>query len=377
MHPHPADKSLDRRSFLARAGLGLGAAALSPLLARAQSGGDAPPPGKSLGVALVGLGGYAMGELAPALRKTQRCHLAALVTGTPEKRARYGQEYGIPDSHIYDYETFDRIADNPDVDIVYVVLPNSMHAEFSIRAAQAGKHVICEKPMAVSVAESEAMIAAAKKAGVSLNIGYRLHYDPYNQAIAALAKSRRFGAPKYVQAEFAFKTGNPDQWRLKKALAGGGAMMDVGIYCIQAARYATGEEPIAVSAREYKTDLEKFAEVDETIVWQMDFPSGALASATTSYNFRAERLHVGYANENATAELSPAYIYRGLAGRIQRDALDFGNPSQQAAHMDAVAASLQGGAPTTTGGDEGLRDMRIIEAIYESIAAGGKKVELT
>lgn len=365
-----------RRSFLLKAGAGLGMAALYSSLPFAPLAAAQGKGGKKLGVALVGLGNYAMGELAPALQKTEHCYLAALVTGTPEKAKRYGRQYNIPDTHIYNYETYEQMADNPDIDIVYVVLPNSMHAEYTIRAAKIGKHVICEKPMAVSVEESRQMIEACEANNVTLNVGYRLHYDPHHQAIMDLARTQPHGPAKFVQSEFSFKTNNPNQWRLKRALAGGGALMDVGIYCIQAARYSTGEEPIALTAQEYKTDPVLFAEVDETITWQMEFPSGAASSSNTSYNYRAERLHVAYAEDNFNAELSPAYVYRGLQGRIGSEPLDIGDPSQQGLHMDAVAHAIKTGGDTTTSGQEGLKDMLVIEAIYQSIANGGARTPI-
>ncbi len=367
--------SLSRKNFLGIAGKGLGAITVFPFLSSSELFGGVKKEDK-LGIALVGLGSYAMGQLAPALRETKNCELVALVTGTPAKAERYGKEYNIPESHIYNYDNFDDIANNPDVDIVYVVLPNSMHAEYTIRAANSGKHVICEKPMAVSVEECEQMIAACKANNVTLNIGYRLHFEPCNQAIVAHTKSGKNGKPKYINSEFGFTIGNPNQWRLKHALAGGGAMMDVGIYCIQAARYSTQEEPIAVTAQEYKTDPVKFAEVDETITWQMEFPSGAVANCTTTYNFRTERLQVSYEQGNVRANLSPAYGYGGIRGNLGGETLDFGNPNQQALQMDAMAVSIVDGITLTTNGEEGLRDMKIIEAIYKSIAQNSARIEL-
>lgn len=332
--------------------------------------------GKNLGIALVGLGNYAMGQLAPALQKTEQCHLAALVTGTPEKEVRYGKQYNISQQHIYDYGRYDQLANDDAIDAVYVVLPNSMHAEYSIRAAEAGKHVICEKPMAVSVDECHKMMDAAKANGVTLNIGYRLHYDPHHDVLRQLVAEQKHGPAKFIQAEFSFIAGNPKQWRLNHEMAGGGALMDVGIYCLQAARYCSGEEPVAVTAREYKTDPVKFASVDETVVWEMEFPSGCVASCNTSYNYRTERLHVAYRDKNFTAELSPAFMYKGLKGRAGGKEINFDDPSQQARHMDAIARSIHGGAPTTTTGEEGLQDMKIIEAIYRSIENKGQRVEV-
>lgn len=366
--------SLSRKNFLGIAGKGLGAITVFPFLSTSELFGAVNKEGK-LGIALVGLGSYAMGQLAPALKETKNCELVALVTGTPAKAERYGKEYNIPDSHIYNYENFDDIAGNPDVDFVYVVLPNSMHAEYTIRAANAGKHVICEKPMAVSVEESEQMIAACKANNVSLQVGYRLHFEPYNQAIVNHTKSGQSGKVKYVNSEFGFTIGDPRQWRLKHALAGGGAMMDVGIYCIQAARYSTQEEPIAVIAQEYKTDPVKFAEVDETITWQMEFPSGAVANCTTSYNFSTERLQVSY-ERRTRATLSPAYGYGGIQGTFGWDKLEFANANQQALQMDAMSVAINNDTVTSASGEEGLRDMKIIEAIYKSIAQNSARIEL-
>src|SRR6187399_2354547 len=186
-----------------------------------------------LGIALVGLGNYAGGQLAPALLQTSNCYLAGIVTGTPSKIPVWKEKYNIPDKNIYNYETFDSIKDNPDIDIVYVVLPNSMHAEYTIRAAKAGKHVICEKPMALNVEECDQMIAACKAAGKKLAIGYRLHFEPNNLELVRLAREKTLGAVKKITAGFGFLIGDPTQWRLKKAMAGGGPMQDLGIYCVQ------------------------------------------------------------------------------------------------------------------------------------------------
>ena len=371
-----------RRDFLKQAGKGLCLTTLYPLFA-ANSLSAAPlateevrpdtGTGKSLGIALVGLGSYAMGQLAPVLQHhTQNCHLAALVTGTPEKAVKYGKQYSIPETHIYDYANFDTIADNPDVDVVYVVLPNSMHAEFTIRAAAAGKHVICEKPMALSAAEAQSMIDACKQHGVHLYVGYRLHYDPYHQAIIQCAREKPFGPARYVRPEFSFFMGNPKQWRLRKALAGGGAVMDLGVYCIQAARYATGLEPIAITAQEFKTDKVKFAEVDETVTFQLEFPDGAIANCTTSYSHSTNQLFISYRDNWAKAEINDAYGYDGQNGHVNNKALHFEVESQQALQIDAQCQHMLQGGPCSTTGAEGLADMKVVDALYRSLQQGGR-----
>ncbi|HJS55370.1 MAG TPA: Gfo/Idh/MocA family oxidoreductase, partial [Chitinophagaceae bacterium] len=259
-----------------------------------------------LGIALVGLGGYAGGQLAPALQQTEHCYLAGIVTGTPSKIPSWREKYKIPDKNVYNYQTFDSIRDNPDIDIIYIVLPNSMHAEYVIRAAQAGKHVICEKPMALSVADCDKMIAACKEAGKMLSVGYRLHFEPYNLEMVRLGTKKVYGNIKKISAGFGFPIGDPTQWRLKKDLAGGGPLQDVGIYCVQGICYTTGLEPIAVTAQEGpKTIPDKFKEVEQSLTWQFEMPDGIIAEGKASYaegfNFlRAEA-------ERGVFQISPAY----------------------------------------------------------------------
>ncbi len=219
-----------------------------------------------LGIALVGLGKYSSGQLAPALKETEYCYLAGIVTGTPDKAAKWRKQYNIPEKNIYSYSNFDDIKDNPDIDIVYIVLPNSMHREYVIRAAKAGKHVICEKPMALTVEECDEMITACKNANKMLSIGYRLHFEPHNMEMMRLGQKKVFGPIKKMHAEDGLA--EVEGWRLNKALAGGGPLMDVGIYCVQGVRYTSGLEPLAVTAREgVKKNKEKFKEVEESLTW--------------------------------------------------------------------------------------------------------------
>ncbi len=367
----PEKTNASRRRFLNQAALSV-AAVSTPNILTAMNTSRAPKQ-RRLGVALVGLGNYSRGQLGPALQATEDCYLAGIVTGTPSKAEEWAKKYDIPERNIYDYDSFDTIEDNPEIDIVYVVLPNSMHAEYTIRAAQAGKHVICEKPMATSVEDCERMIDACKQAERMLSIGYRLRYEPFNQEMMRLGQEEVYGPLKHIEANFGFPIGDPTQWRLKKGLAGGGAMMDVGIYCIQGARYVTGLEPIAVTAQEYKTDPVKFAEVDETITWQMEFPGGITTSASTTYAFGIQRLWAY--TRGSQFGLSPAYVYSGLRGETPDGAMEFPQVIHQAKHMDDFAQCIKESRPTRTPGEMGLQDMKIIEAIYKSIQKG-KRVEL-
>jgi predicted dehydrogenase len=373
-YQHMSGSSLRRRDFLRRAALGLSASPLAAASARAARKSELVPrrrtayDGHVLGLALVGLGNYATNQLAPALRQTSRCALKGIVTGTPEKARQWKQKYDIASDNVYDYDSFDSIADNDEIDIVYIVLPNAMHAEYTVRAAAAGKHVLCEKPMALSVDECEQMIDACRSANRKLSIGYRLHFEPHNREAMRFGRQGSHGSLRLLETSYGFRLGNPNQWRLRKALAGGGALMDVGIYAIQAARYVTGEEPTSVIATEHKTDLDKFSEVDETLFWQLRFPSGVVSNSTTTYAAYVERLYASA--DRGWLELSPAYSYGGIRGRTHEGSLDLPQINQQAAQMDDFALCIEEDRESIVPGEEGLRDMKVIEAIYRSAATG-------
>ena len=321
-----------------------------------------------LGVALVGLGSYASGQLAPALLQTEHCYLAGIVTGTPSKAATWKEKYNIPEKNIYNYENFDSIKDNPDIDIVYVVLPNSMHTEYTIRAAQAGKHVTCEKPMAITVEDCDKMIAACKKAGKMLSIGYRLHFDPYHLEMTRLGTKKVFGEIKSLSAGFGFKA-QKGIWRLDKKMAGGGPLMDLGIYCLQAVCYTTGMEPIAVTAQSAPiSDTEKFIDIEETLSFQMEMPNGLTAECKTSYTDNLN--YLAAETDDGFFELQPAFNYSGLKGKISKGVMEYQPMSQQARQMDEFALAIKNNHPTIVPGEMGKRDVKIITAIYEAMHTG-------
>ena len=357
-----------RRKFLQNLSTGTAALSLPAVSGLSRSFGFQE---KKLGIALVGLGYYSEHKLATALQETKRCYLAGIVTGTPAKSEKWKKQYNLSDKNIYNYQTFDRIADNPDIQAVYVVLPNAMHHEFVIRAAKAGKHVICEKPMAVSVKECQEMVDACKKANVKLYVGYRLHFEPYNMEAARVGQKKEFGKVKIVETSMGFKIGDPTQWRLKKSLAGGGAMMDVGIYAIQGTRYVTGLEPLYVTAQEFKTDPVKFKEVDETIFWQMEFPDGIVSNSVTSYASSLERLYISA--EAGWLELRPAYGYGPLNGSTHKGPLDLPKVNHQAVQLEEMALGILENKPIDATGEEAVRDMKVIEAIYRAIQSGKKE----
>lgn len=322
-----------------------------------------------LGVALVGLGGYSNGQLGPALQETEHCYLAGVVTGTPSKIERWKSRYGIPDANIYNYQNFDSIKDNRDIDIIYVVLPNSMHAEYVIRAAAAGKHVICEKPMAMTVKECDDMITACKKAGKMLSIGYRLHFEPYNREMARLGTQKVYGNIKKMSAGFGFPAGDPSQWRLKKAMSGGGPLVDVGVYCIQGFCYTTGLDPISVTAQEGpKTDPQKFKDVEQSLTWQMEMPGGIVCEGKSSYDENINFLKAEA--EKGVFGLESAFHYSGQSGYTPGGAMNFPRVFEQARQMDDFALAIKSNRPTPVPGEMGRRDVRIIAAIYEAMETG-------
>ena len=331
---------------------------------------------KKLGIALVGLGSYSTYQLAPALLDTNYCELTGIVTGTPEKEAIWTAKYNIAKKNCYSYENFDTIKDNDAIDIVYVVLPNSMHAEFCIRAAKAGKHVICEKPMAMNVTECDAIIDACKKANVKLGIGYRLHSEPYTQEIKRFVNEKTFGAVNYISANAAYaSTSNPEQWRLNKKLSGGGALVNMGVYAIQSVIYGTGENPISVTAQEFSTRPDYFKDTDETITAQFEFPSGAVGSIFTSHNVNANNLVANCTN--GWFRLEPANNYGPLHGTTSSgNEINFPHESQQKLQMDDFAQHILSEAPNLAPGEMGKRDMMVVAAIYKSIAEGNKKIAL-
>lgn len=370
-------KKTSRRAFNTTLSLGIGSLFAIPA-ASCSTNSPEPSPykGKKLGIALVGLGTYSTYELAPSLQETKYCRLAGIVTGTPAKEKRWAKKYNIPNENIYNYDNFDRIKDNDDIDIVYVVLPNSMHADFCIRAAKAGKHVICEKPMAVTVSECDAIIAACEKAVVKLGMGYRLHSEPYTQKIKQIVAEKTFGEVKYVSADAAYHSNiNPEQWRLNKALSGGGALMNMGVYAIQSAIYGTGQNPVSVTAQEFSTRPAYFKDTDETITAQFEFPNGAIGNIFTSHNVNINRLSASF--DRGWVELNPANSYGPLSGRTSDGTiLNFPHQRQQALQMDDFSKHILEGTPNVAPGEMGKRDMIIVEAIYQSIREGGKKITL-
>ena len=341
------------------------------------------PSGRRLGVAVVGLGHLSLLQILPGFGQAQHVRLAALVSGERDKASAIAAQYGVKETSIYDYASFDRLRDNPEVDIVYIVLPNAMHAEFTARAAAAGKHVLCEKPMATSVADAQRMIDACKQAGRKLMIAYRLQYEPHHRALIAAVRSGQHGPLKLIEAVNGQNNADNGQWRHTLAMAGGGSLPDVGLYCLNAARYITGEEPVEIRASLTRPKNDnRFKEVEDICAFSLHFPSGAVANLSSGYSFHESRWLRAHMPD-AFMGLSPAFGYSDIAletGQAigQANALSkmqFPPHNQFAREMDAFAMALHAGAEPHTPGEEGLADQKLIAAIYEA-AAGGSVVKL-
>ena len=364
-----------RRDFLQTLSLGIGAATLTDLTPAisAPFSTNAPKADKQLRVALMGLGGYA-NIVARGMKECKTAKLVGIVTGTPSKIPEWKQKYGIEDKNVYNYENLHEIKNNPDIDLVYVITPNSLHHKHVLQVAAAGKHVACEKPVADNAKQAREMIAACEKAGVKFYIGYRLHFEPHTRELIRMREAGEFGKIMHVNNYAGFQIGDPTQWRLKKNLAGGGAVMDVGVYSTNGARYCTGEEPVWVTAQESKTDPVKFKDVDETVTFQLGFPSGIIANCGCTYSFNhVEMLRL--MGEKGWAEMNPAFGYGPIRGTTHKGPIDQPDVNHQAYQMDGIAEAILNGkpAPDVTGA-EGLKDMLVIDAIYESLRKNGAKV---
>ena len=368
--------STSRRDFLRVSALAVAGAPLVRPLGSVPSIAHRATPTtsrqeKKLGFALVGLGSLSTNQIAPALQKTKHCRLAGIVTGTPAKAEKWKAQYGIPDRSIYDYDTIERIADNKDVDVVYVVTPNALHARDTIKAAKAGKHVLCEKPMEVSTARCQEMIAAVKAAGRQLAIGYRCRFEPHHVEMLRVARAKELGDVRLIESGFGFSIGDPTQWRLNHALAGGGPLMDVGIYSLQSAEMIAGEYPVAVSAMTTKkSDPVKFKDVEESMTFELKFANGISASCTTTYKVNGFNRTTAYADRGAFG-LTPAFNYDGIKGwRSDRKPLEAPEVDQFMTEMDDFADCIINNRPTSVPGEMGLRDVRTMMALYEAARTG-------
>ncbi len=343
------------------------------------------PPEQRVGFAIVALGRLSLEEILPAFAECRKAKVTALVSGSPEKLRTVAAQYGIAPEHCYDYAGFDRLRDDPSFKAVYIVLPNGMHREYTERAARAGKHVLCEKPMATSSKDARAMVAACDKAGVKLMIAYRIQYEPYNQRARRFVQEGNFG--RLVAASMTnTQTVAPDgakQWRHKRVQSGGGSLPDIGLYCINTARFLTAQEPVEVVAHQYSPPGDpRYAEVEETVAFTLCFPGETYVQCLTSYGARDNKAQtLNFAR--ATLEMPKAYQYRGQQMYIaqnqgeldERQQVNIPPKNQFAEEIDHMADCILADRKPRTPGEEGVQDHVVMEAIYES-ARTGKPVKL-
>ena len=372
---------ITRRGFITKVGQGLLAANVAgPLLRNAHAELVVPePPGKKLGWAIVGLGSLAINQILPAFAKCEKSKVTAFVSGHPEKAHKLALRYGVSPKNIYNYQNYDSIKDNPDVDVIYIVLPNGMHAEYTVRGFEAGKHVLTEKPMANNPAECQQMIDAARKANRKLMVAYRCRYEPYNREAIRIAQSGEMGPTQMILADAGFPIGDPTQWRLNKKLAGGGSLMDIGIYALNATRYLTGEEPTEINAMIFSTPGDpRFKEVEEHVTFQLRFPSGILANCSSSYGY-FHQSHYRVMGTKARLGMDPATWYSGLRMWKEHDniieQIDLPEVDHFTSEMDHMSECVMQNKQPLTPGEEGLRDLTIMQGIYEA-ARTGKTVKL-
>ena len=354
---------------------------LPPLDTASDLSGKVPqldPFDKRLGIAVVGLGRLSLTQILPGFARSEHVRVAALVSGERDKARIIAAQYRVPETHIYDYANFDSLKNNPDVDVVYIVLPNALHAEYTIRAAQAGKHVMCEKPMATSVQDAQRMVDACKQAKRKLMIAYRCQYLPEYRTLINMARGGALGTLRMMEATNGQNNADDGQWRLNKAMSGGGSLPDVGLYCLNAARFITGEEPVEISARTVQPkDDPRFKEVEDLCSFTLRFPSGVLASCNSGYSYHENRF-LRLMGSEAWAGLDPAFGYDNLTMQIGRRAgkssgleqRRWSPKSQFALEMDAFAEAIAHDRVPLTPGEEGLQDMRVMEVIYQSAASG-------
>jgi predicted dehydrogenase len=327
---------------------------------------------RPIGYCMVGLGRISMQHFMPATKTCKLSRVTALVSGHRDKAEKLAAEFNIPQHSIYSYENYDAIADNKDIDAVYIALPNSMHAEYTIRAARAGKHVLCEKPMSTRVRDAEAMVEACRKAERKLMIAYRCQLEPTNLRATQLIRDGKLGKIQAIESANGFNI-RAGEWRTTRALGGGGPLMDVGIYSLNACRYLTGEEP--TDLRGYATVVDRdgrFNEVEENLGWSMRFPSGVVATCNTTYGSGMPgtyRVH----GSRGLLQVENAFGYQGqhLTAHVDGEpAIDEPNPSRDPSHFVAQAdhfseCILKNRQPVAPG-EEGVRDMKLMREIYRS-----------
>ena len=336
---------------------------------------------KPVGYAVIGLGGFAQRAILPGFKHSKKGKLVALVSGDKLKAQRLARKFGAGAS--YTYDELPACLSDPQVEAVYIATNNGSHARHAVQAANAGKHVLCEKPMANSVEECRQMLTACRASDVRLMIAYRKYFEPSSLELKKLYTSGKLGRLKYIHSAFGiFLPPRLERgaWHLDPKLSGGGSLPDVGVYCVNTIRWLVGEEPSAVSAYQWAADPRRFSQVDENIAFRLDFPGGIVAQCTSSFQ-AAESSFLQVNGEKGWACLSPAYQYdlaRRLFGEIAGRRLEkkFKVIDELSLEIDALADAVRRRREPEPNGVQGMRDMVVMEAIYQS-AREGRTVPVT
>lgn len=328
---------------------------------------------KRVGYAVVGLGGIAQNAVLPAFRHSKRAALAALVSGDRDKARRLARKFGA--RQVYTYDEYEACLRNPAVDAVYLASPNGLHFAQTLAAAAAGKHVLCEKPMANSVEECRRMVEACRKHRVRLMIAYRKYFEPAGLALKRLARGGKLGSLRVIQTAFTImiKPGKREGWGFNPALAGGGALPDVGVYCVNTARWLTGLDPVEAEAYTWITDPRFSEAIDQHMAFRLNFPGGLVMQAAASFG-AAQASSLQVHGEKGWAALNPAYPWDeprrlfGIAGG-RRFEKTYGIVPEFAMELDAFAHCITQGRDPEPDGVQGMRDVAVMQAIYQAARA--------
>lgn len=327
---------------------------------------------KAVRYAVIGLGHIAQSAVLPAFRNANRnSTLAALVSNDEKKLRQLGRHYRV--DRLCTYAEIDELFASGDIDAVYIALPNDLHKEYAIKAARAGLHILCEKPMAVRARQCEEMIRATRKAKVKLMIAYRLHFERATLQAIGLAREGKLGDLRYFSSDFSMQVAD-DNIRLNPATKGGGPLYDIGVYCINAARYCFSAEPLEVWATATRSTDRRFRKVDETISAVMRFKDERVATFTCSFG-AADQSRFTLVGTQGSLTMDPAYEYaEGLAyelktGRRARKK-QFPKSDQFASELLYFSDCVLNNRDPEPSGEEGLADVRIIEGLLRSITTG-------
>lgn len=327
-------------------------------------------PAPKVGFAVVGLGNIAQTAVLPAFRHSRRAKLVALVSGDKKKATRLARKFGADSS--YGYEEYATCLANPNVNAVYIATPQGQHEPFALQAAAAGKHVLCEKPLAATVEQATRMITACRKHRVLLMTAYRKFFEPSTVYLKKLIRDQALGRIDVIHTAFSELNGTSTSpaWLRDAKLAGGGPLMDLGVYCVNTSRWLVDEDPIEASAQAWRHDMSRFREVEEGVAFRLNFASGIVVQGSTTYSSTMSSF-LNVQGSKGWALLSPAFTFehpRRLIGNasgrpIQRT---FKIVDEFAPQLDAFATAIQTGSAVEADGIQGLRDLSIISAIYEA-----------